>query len=391
MDLEERIRRRQRGETEVGLVRDYEQLSPVAHLPEPVGRGLLLEEILDTLDPAFEGRLPDDVYVHGPKGVGKSAVVTALFEHLSEHSQRARSTIPTTTRARSPPTLEFVYVDARHAASAFAMYHAVLDTITEESVPRQGISTESLRDELRSELGYDRGAVVAVDHVGEPETVTAKDVAELFEPISNSVSWLAVGRQSPSECGYSPTSTVAVEPYERHALVDIVTTRTGSGLNRGTMAHEQVREVVEWADGDAHDALAAVFGAADAAESTGHDALTGEDIEDGMDDVPWQSVSLGRVLALPENRQRILMALLELPPADRNSVTAATRAIAASGAVDLSTATVKRVLYELAEVGIVRRVTGDKDGGQGRPPSRVEPRFPTRVFRRLFEFEHGNR
>jgi hypothetical protein len=157
------------------------------------------------------------------------------------------------------------------------------------------------------------------------------------------------------------------------------------------MAHEQVREVVEWADGDAHDALAAVFGAADAAESTGHDALTGEDIEDGMDDVPWQSVSLGRVLALPENRQRILVALLELPPEDRNSVTAATRAIAASGAVDLSTATVKRVLYELAEVGIVRRVTGDKDGGQGRPPSRVEPRFPTRVFRRLFEFEHGNR
>jgi Cdc6-like AAA superfamily ATPase len=386
MNLDERIRRRKRGEAEVGLVRDYEQLSPVAHLPEPVGRGLLLEEILDALDPSFDGKLPDDVYVHGPKGVGKSAVVTALFEHLSQQSQRARSTIPTTTRARSPPTLEFVYVDARNAASAFALYHAVLDSISDESVPHQGISTESLRTELRAELGYDLGAVVAVDHVGESETLSAAEVADLFEPISNSVSWFVVGRDPPAECEYSPGTTVAVEPYERHALVDIVTTRTGSGLSRGAMTHEQVRDVVEWADGDGHDALAAVFGAADSAESAGRDALTTDDLEAGMDDV-----SLGRVLALPENRQRILQALLDLPPENRNSVTAATEAIANSGAVDLSKATVKRVLYELAEVGIVRRVTGDKDGGQGRPPSRVEPRFPTRVFRRLFEFQHGSR
>ena len=60
-------------------------------------------------------------------------------------------------------------------------------------------------------------------------------------------------------------------------------------------------------------------------------------------------------------------------------------AIAESPAVDLSAGTVRRALYELTETGILQRVTTDDTTSAGRPPSRIEPRFPTLVFRRLYD------
>jgi len=46
---------------------------------------------------------------------------------------------------------------------------------------------------------------------------------------------------------------------------------------------------------------------------------------------------------------------------------------------------VKRFLYEMAESGILVREENVQANGQGRPPSRVEPRFPPTVFERLHE------
>jgi Cdc6-like AAA superfamily ATPase len=387
MDLDERIERRRRGESERALVRDFDVLSPVTHLAEPNGRGPVLERLLDVLDPTFEGGQPDDAYVWGPKGAGKSAVVSALFGRLSEQNNRRRSTILTTTRAVAPPTTAFVYVDARYATSEFALYHDVLDDIVEESVPEGGVGTADLRDRLDDELSGSTQAVVAVDHVDESDTFTVERLSELLD--LPGVSYVAVGRDQPGEesdpVAAGVTETVEVARYERHALVDLLTQRASLGLARGALSHGDIRDVASWADGDAHDALAAVCGAADHALERGANRIRTADLEVGMEAVPWQSVSLGRVLALPTNRQRILLRLLDLDAASVSSVTAATDALTADPQVGLSATTVKRVLYELAEAGIVKRVETEGDNGLGRPPSRLEPQFPTRVFRRLVD------
>jgi Cdc6-like AAA superfamily ATPase len=392
MDLDERIERRRRGESERTLVRDFDVLSPVTHLAEPNGRGPVLERLLDVLDPMFVGELPDDAYVWGPKGAGKSAVVSALFGRLSEQSGRGRAPILTTTRAVAPPSTAFVYVDARHAASEFALYHDVLDSIVEESVPEGGVGTADLRDRLGRELGGSTRAVVAVDHLDESDTFTTERLGTLLD--MPSVAYLAIGRDPPDAAGVTASDgegaaevgrTVEIPRYERHALVDILTQRVSLGLGRRAVSHGDVREVASWADGDAHDALAAVFGAADHALDRGASQLTTADLEAGMEAVPWQSVSLGRVLALPANRQRILRRLLDLDAAAVSSVSAATDALTDDPRVDLSATTTKRVLYELAEAGIIRRVETEGDSGLGRPPSRLEPQFPTRVFRRLVD------
>lgn len=391
MNIDERIDRRVRTGTEPGLVSDYEALAPVAHPDEPVGRGSVLEELLDALDPVFDDDLPPSIYVHGPSGAGKSAVVTTLVAHLDAQIGGDRATIGTATRVAEPRTA-FVYVDARVASTEFGLYRAILDALLDESIPEQGVGTDYLRDRLRDALAHrGRRLVVAVDHVGEPETFDLPDLADTLGD-DRSLSWIAVGDTAPSQLDFVaavPETVVELPRYEGHALVDVLTERASVGLTRDVLSHGHVRQIASWAGGNAHDALAGLFGAAVTASAAGHDRLTDDDVETGTAAVPRGSVPLGRVLALSANRQRVLRGLLDLDDDERGSVEKTAGAIADLPAVDLSQGTVKRYLYELAEVGITERVRNDRAPGKGRPPSRVEPRFPTLVFRELFDANAG--
>jgi Cdc6-like AAA superfamily ATPase len=377
MDLETRIRRRRRTAREPGLVLDFDAVSPVAHLEEPVDRGPLVERLLDHVEPAFDGTLPGDAYVHGPPGAGKSAVVAALFDALAADVSGSRA-IGTTTRTRGQPPVSFVYVDARHARTDFARYRAVLDGLVDEGVPEQGVGTDDLRDRLADRLSGDHGVVVAVDHLGEPETPSPSAPGELLD--FEGLSVLAVGRDDPGPDGAA--TTIEVPAYREHGLVDVLTERATSGLARHGVDHDGLREIAAWADGDAHDALAALCGAVHAALTAGRDHVTPGDVADGMADVPQDGVELGRVLAMPATQRTVLRELLGLDEPARSSVGGAADAIA--GSVDLSGATVERLLYELADVGVVERVT-ERGSSTGRPPSRVVPRFPTLAFRRLYD------
>ena len=395
MDLKSRIRRRQRNDGDSRLIVDYSAISPIVHVDEPTGRGPVLERLLDYVEPVFEGGLPPNAYVYGPAGAGKSAVVTALFSQLSTMLSQSGSVIHTSTRVRSSGTPSFVYVDTREAASDFALYHGILDGIVDEPVPRQGIGIESMRDRLATALEpFERSVLVAIDHVDEAETPSLADLDELLAPFGGSVGWTAIGRTEPDRISDAalPPERIEVPAYERHALVDIVTERASEGLARGAIEHEETRQLAAWAEGNAHDALSALFGAADRAAGAGQERIHHEDCSAGMNGVPRPSVSLGRVLALSDNRKRVLRALVDLGEDDRESVDAATDAIAASADVELSRTTIKRFLYELAEAGITERVTHPRSAdGIGRPPSRLEPRFPTLVFERLYDLQAGGR
>jgi Cdc6-like AAA superfamily ATPase len=388
MDIDARINRRRRRDDGPRLIRDYESLSPVAHTDEPAGRAPVFERLLDHLDPVFDGSLPPNAYVHGPFGAGKSAVVTALFDHLARLSTETSSVIHTSTRAATPPAPEFVYVDLRETTSEFAFYHDVLDGVVDESVPEHGVSTAELRDRLHAILGGSRaGVVVAVDHVGEPDGVDGSALVDLFAGLPSNASWLAVGRHDPAETALTAytAASIRVERYRPAVLVDVLMTRASDGLARGGLDHDLARQIAEWADGNAHDALTALLVAADRADRDGRTRLSTADVDAATEEVPRPGVSLARVLALPANRRLVLRRLVDLDPAERASVTATAEAISARPGVDLSRGTVKRYLYEIAEVGILERVRSERQTGKGRPPSRVELRFPPTPFRRLYD------
>ncbi|QSG06974.1 Cdc6/Cdc18 family protein [Halapricum desulfuricans] len=385
MDLAQRIRRRRRRGVDRPIVLDYEPLNPVAHVQEPVGRGPIFERLLDHLDPVFDGTPPSNVYVWGPPGSGKSAIVTALFDRLKSMTVQPHAVIHTSTRAQTVELPTFVYVDARTADSEFQLYHRALQAVSEADVPKQGVSTDELRSRLHEAIDGRTGIVLAVDHVGEPESLSVEDVTTWFESFGRSVSLVLVGRPPDSDGEQWSDAEIEIPGYGQQVLIDILMTRGSDALARDVLQHAQARQIASWAGGDAHNALAALFGAADRADAAGVERIRDRDIQAGIDAVPTPCVPLGVVLSLRENRQRVLRELLDLDAEDRESVTTTTEAIAAIDGVDLSPGTVKRFLYELAERGVVERISSSRTNGHGRPPSRVEPRFPTRVFRRLYD------
>lgn len=391
MNIEERVARRQRSDTGSRLVRNYDALSPAAHGRDPTGRGSTLEQLLDGLEPAFGGDLPRNAYVWGPKGSGKSALVTALFAELGRMSRDSRSSIHTSTRVDDTGMAAFAYVDARGARSEFGLQHATLDELLDETVPKQGVGSDHLRALLAERFaGTDRRAVVAIDHLGESETYPIATVEEFLGRASDSVSWLAVGRTPPEEHETSIGTTVHLSAYQQYALADILTSRASCGLARHAISHEQLRRIAKWAAGDAHDALAALFSAAVLASEAGERTIEPATVGAGMNRVPQPNAAIGRVLTLPENRRRVLRRLLDLDTEGSASIETTAEEIARSESLDLSAATVKRFLYELAEAGVLHRVTTERTDGLGRPPSRVDPRFPTLVFRRVFDAAYGS-
>jgi Cdc6-like AAA superfamily ATPase len=386
MNLNDRIQRRRGKAGNQELIQDYTMLSPISHPDEPSGRGPVLEQLLDHLEPVFDGQLPPNGYVYGPPGSGKSAIITSLFEHLNQYSTETRSIIHTSTRPTSPTSPGFVYIDLRETMSKFSFYHDVLDDIVEEPVPEHGISTEKLHTRLHDHLDdAQTGIVVAIDHVDESNGIS--DLVDLLAGLPSKASWLAMGRIDPEEASISTYTgtTIGVTAYKRQVLVDVLMTRSSEGLAQQALNHDLARRIADWAEGNAHDALAALFIGADRAREAGVDRITGPDIDAAIKEVPRPCVSLARVLALPANKQLVLRELVDLDIADCASVNATTEAISVADPVDLSAGTVKRFLYEMAEDGIVERVSSDANEGKGRPPSRIELRFPPTAFRRLYD------
>jgi Cdc6-like AAA superfamily ATPase len=383
MNIDDRIERRLGYDAGAGVLITLDAVSPVSHLDSPIGRGPALERLLDVFNPALSGQLPPSTYVFGPKGSGKSAVVSALFARLATYSGPPQA-IQTTTRAVETTLPGFVYVDARRAGTRFRLYHDTLAAVTDESVPDHGVGTDDLAASLRAAVDDGTAVVVAVDHTNESETPPPATVVEWLTDVSGRIVPVCLGRDQPDALAWEPDASVAFTRYRRHVLVELLTSRCSTGLGRDAISHDQIREVAEWASGDAHDALAAIAGAAITATRSGASTIGPTHIDAGIQGVPKPCAALGRVLGLSASRQRLLYELVSLPESDRSSVSTATEAIASTDHVDLSVSTVRRMLYELADAELLERVTVERSDGKGRPPSRLVPRFPTVVFREVF-------
>lgn len=387
MNLEDRIRRRQRRDAGPALVREYETLSPAAHVENPVGRGPTVERVLNHFDPIFDGRTPSNLYLHGPPGAGKSAVVTALWRKLDQLPMETQPVIHTSTRVQRQSSPTFVYLDGRRIDSAFAFYHALLSAVESDAVPASGVRTATLRDRLQDRWRTaDSSVVVAVDHLDDGEGPPTA-VLDHFESLSEYVCWLGIGRAKPEATAVAEHigDAIRLNAYHHQQLGDILSARASAAMSERTLGHQQARTIAEWADGDAHHALAALFVAADRADSRERTRLTDEDVRVATERLSTDAVSLARVLTLPDNRQAVLRELVDADATARSSVATAAEAVAASLSGSLSEGSIKRFIYEMAEAGILERVETAAGTDHGRRPSRVEARFHVPVFRRLFD------
>lgn len=382
MDLAERIARRRNRRSEDRLVIDRDALNPAIHLPEPIGREALYEAVLDAINPVFDEVLPPNVYLWGPAGAGKSAIVTALMSALRSELAGPQQ-IFTATRGESESSdFRFIYLDARRARSQFKVYRGLLDAIRVESVPRRGVGTDDLCEQLLSELSTCAGVVVAVDHLGEPDTISLEALDEFLQPFDG-ISWLGVGRLPPERLPMPVAQAQVHVPAYTYELVDILTVRGSRGLSRN-LTHAHAQRLTDWADGNAHDALGALFIAAVTADAEGEPRLGHDDIAAGIEAMPEDGVPIGRVLARSDTEQLVLRRLLGLPRERDVAITTEAEAIAADS--DLTSGTVKRLLYELAQVDILVREGVEVSGRLvGRQPSMVVPNFSSALYEHVVD------
>ncbi len=380
MDLTERIERRRTRSSRNELVVDRDSLNPAVHLSEPVGREALFEAFLNAIDPLFDRAVPPNTYVWGPSGSGKSAIVTALLWALDSELSGTDPFYTATRGGSDHPDVRFVYLDARRARSRFQVYRELLDDLLVESVPKRGVSTETLRGRIGSVTSKSEAVLVAVDHLGEPTTVDLADLHSFFEPFEN-LAWIGVGQTPPGELSFPmPEQQIHVPEYT-HEVVDILTVRGSRGLSH-TLDHAHAQRIADWADGDAHDALAALFVAAATAETDGATRIRDADVDAGIAAVPPGSVPIGRVLTLSQNERQVVEQLLALSLDDEVRIEDAAALIA--DRTDLTDATVKRLLYELAQFGVLeRREVPVGTRITGRKPSGVALNFSTELFTAL--------
>src|SRR5699024_4323477 len=206
--------------------------------------------------------------------------------------------IHTSTRGGRATAPTLVYVDARYASTEFGCYQSVLDGVLDEPVPEHGVSTETLRSRLDDYLApHDHSILVAIDHIDEPGTRSLTAIAASFEELDGSLSWVAIGRQSPSALPETlrPPAHIEIPASREAVLVDVLTDRASEGIARQAVDHAQIRRIADWSDGNAHDGLCALFVAADEAVSGNASRIRERDLHTGMNAVPRPSVPLGRV------------------------------------------------------------------------------------------------
>lgn len=390
MNLETRIKRRRESDEETKLLQKYKALSPVAHVADPTNRDSVIEQLLDHFDPLFDDEDQSNLYLYGPRGAGKSALVQALFSQYDRLTSDGQSFLHTSIPVQTSTSPEFVYIDARQANSEFEFCHRLLDTLVEDSVPRRGIGFETLQSRVQDQIDEQRAPVaVAVDHLGEPNGITAEVFASRIDLLPDTVCWLGIGRDAPdATCiGEHATTHISLEPYGRQTLIDILISRASTGLAGGLLDYRQAQHIADWADGDAHDALAILFVATDLADRSGRTRVSDEDITAAIEEIPDACVSLGRVLALPDKRQTVLYELVTRDRDNGSSISETAQRIASRSSSDISKATIKRYLYEMAEKDILVRNETDAPIKPGRNPSRVEPCFVKTAFRRLYDLQ----
>lgn len=382
MDVSERIQRRRNGRTRDAIVVEWDALNPACHCPDPVGRAATVEALLDAVDPIFEDVLPPDIYVWGEAGTGKSALVAAVMSAM-ESEFRQHPLRYTANRARGVDSeIQFVYVDGWQTNTCFKLYHRMLDALRAENIPKRGIGTDDLLSGVKTELQGIRGLVLAVDHISMPGSVSMAELNEFLAPL-DAVSTIAIGRESPDALGRAaPVEDIHVPPYGTE-LIDVLSVRASRGLSRA-LGHPHLRRIAHWADGNAHDALAALYLAALAAHEDDGSRIGADHVSEAIELVPRDGTTLSHVLALSETEQDVLERVIRISRQEAIDIDNMADRIATDS--DLTDTTVKRLLYELAQDDVLQRV--ELRLGEdlvGRRPSQVEPNFAVPLFEHVRE------
>lgn len=256
-----------------GILRSEAYLTSDYLPEEPVGRDGEIDQIADAIRPLARRKTPENLFVYGPAGVGKTTCVKHVFHHLEDETRVKAVYINCWQYNTRPSFLTELLIQLGYPA------------------PRKGMPVDELLSKLREWLDKNRGVAVALDEVDrlDAKTQVIYDLQLVNEEAEHPIGLVLVSNQPPSRIELDPRSqsrlscqTLQFQPYTQAQLQEILDQRVEQTFRPGAVADgviELIAEKVVGESGDCRQAIEQLLRAGRQAEREGKTELTTDQID----------------------------------------------------------------------------------------------------------------
>lgn len=341
-----------------------ETLEPNFLPAELVGRGEELARLTQRYSESLAKGIPYHTQINGGIGSGKTALVKRLGTDLERRSRIG------------PAGAKMVYINAWRRASDRTVALDLLRAV-DVSLPDRGYSLSEMLDVFEQGVRrHPRHYVIILDEAG----ALVRQGTKLVYLLSRSgevglgtISLILVSPEdvvpfldSASRSSFGVTHRIALAPYDRAALTNILLSRAGLALRPGSFdlpALEQIARIAA-PSGDARFALELLAGAAHAAESAEREGLTAEDVRAAKGSI-YPTVTESQLEGLSTHGLTVLLALAR--SLKRRGASVSSQKLRATheslleefGQRAISRTTFWRTLQELDRAGLVDLEVGE--------------------------------
>lgn len=199
-----------------------------------------IAQIANCIKPALSGKKPYNVFVSGPPGVGKTAVIKFIFRELEEYER-----------------VEAVYLNCWEYNTRHAVLGSVLTSLG-GFAPRRGVATDEVFDKLMSFIkGSEKTVIIALDEI---DQLLRNDGSQVLYDLSRSAGAKAgivaitndmyVGRFLDARVKSSlAQENLSFMPYSEREVLDILSERAKLAFRPGKQEPGLVPRVAKFVGG----------------------------------------------------------------------------------------------------------------------------------------------
>ncbi|MDN5358558.1 MAG: archaeal cell division control protein 6 [Candidatus Diapherotrites archaeon] len=294
------------------VFKNRDALSP-HYVPENLPyREEQVQELSKTVAPILSGRKPENVFIYGKTGTGKTVVTKYVLRKLREFAERKG--IPVRT----------VYINCRiHNTRSRVFIKIGTELMPGENF--QGLSTAYIYERILSVIRErDLRLIIVLDEIdklkGISETVYALNRAN-DELERGSISLIGISNVLTLKDSLDPRTKSTLcqhemifPPYNAEGLRRILEDRAKEGFREGAISPGAIALTAAYAarqSGDARYALQLLLRAGDVADEESASVVTEEHVEKAKERVE-EDIILEMIEALPEQEQILLLAVAKL-------------------------------------------------------------------------------
>lgn len=254
--------------TRRSVFRSESSLSPNTTPDTVLGRESEVDQIASAVRPLAQGNPPENLFVHGPPGIGKTTCVKHVLDKLEDQ-----------TRAKT------VYINCWQYNTRPALLAQFLIEVGYPA-PRKGKSFDELLAKIRELLNKQRDIAVVLDEFDQLDDAAEiiYDLQQVSKDADHELGLILISNEPTAELELDPRSqsrldcqTIEFHRYDKDELVDILKQRAEAAFRPGVISDnvlELIARIVADQDGDCRHALNMLLRAGRAADKDHADKVT---------------------------------------------------------------------------------------------------------------------